>query len=101
MKEAEKTTKKLKKKLSMVETRAQEATSRTLVEFCELKEYEVELAEASADAYELIFEDYKRAIDRLHSKLDLNSIQADKILDEEESESEEETDFKEDRPPPS
>ncbi|XP_073103080.1 uncharacterized protein [Elaeis guineensis] len=99
--EVEKAAKELKENLSATETRAQEASSRALAKFRESKVYEDKLSEASTDAYQLGFEDCKKAILRLQPKLDLSEVQADRLPEEEESRSGKKAEAEEDHPPPS
>ena len=77
------------------ETRAQKATSRTLVEFQNSKEYEDELTDAGVGAYPLTFVECKKQVCHLMPKVDLSSIQVNKESDELDSE---EAEAKEDRP---
>ena len=76
----------------MVETRAQKVSSWALAKFHDSKEYEDELADAGADAFQLEFVECKKQVCRLVSKVDLSSLQPDKESDEsgdEEAEAEE------------
>ncbi|EHA8591401.1 hypothetical protein COCNU_scaffold049646G000030 [Cocos nucifera] len=91
---------KLMKKLSaaelIVETQAQEAASRVLTEYQELKEYEEELSLNSMDAYRLGFYDCKKAILWVHLKIGLDGLTPESLPDE--SEGGKEVDAKKDRP---
>ena len=53
-----------------------------MVELQKSKEYENELANAGADAFQLGFMECKKQIQRLMLEMDLSSIQPDKELDE-------------------
>ena len=59
-KEADKIAIELQKKLTVTETRDQEAASWALAEFQSLKKYEDELTDASVDVYQLRFAEYKK-----------------------------------------
>nr|XP_029122966.1 uncharacterized protein LOC114914572 [Elaeis guineensis] len=83
---AEKTVVELQKKLMVIEIWAQEAASRVLIEFRESKEYEDELIDASADAFQLGFMKCEKQVHHLMPKLDLSSIQPDKEPDKSDDE---------------
>ncbi|XP_073114833.1 uncharacterized protein [Elaeis guineensis] len=95
---AEKSTQEMKDELSTIETQAQKAASRALIEFRESKEYEDELVKGSTDAYQLRFKDCEKAISRLQPKLDLSGLQADNLPDKEGSKSDKKADAMEDHP---
>ena len=64
------------KKASVVETRAKDAASQALVEFCISQEFEDEITVGSTLAYKVSFEDCKAA-NHLYLEWDLNEVRLD------------------------
>ena len=74
----------VEKKMSTMETRAQEVTFQALAKFRAYQEFEDEVAEASVIAYRVGFEDCMTALRRLHAKLDLSGLQPNEAFGEDE-----------------
>ena len=78
--------------MTSVETRAQEAASRALIEFRKSKEYEDELADVGVAVFQLGFLKCKKQVHHLMPKMNLSYLQPDKEsdeLDDEDAEAEE------------